>query len=129
MVIIWILLNFLLYYVLFAAMKVAVFSAFWQKFICSKFAVQSVHQCAKQVKNVQKCACVQFDIYLKYNDLSSYVSPISIRKSIIYVLIFAERRGFEPLIRFRRIHAFQACLFNHSSTSPCVCGCKGNTLM
>ena len=107
MVIIWILLNFLLYYVLFAAMKVAVFSAFWQKFICSKFAVQSVHQCAKQVKNVQKCACAQFDIYLKYNDLSFYVEFISIKKSIIYVLILAERRGFEPLIRFRRIHAFQ----------------------
>ena len=30
----------------------------------------------------------------------------------------AERRGFEPLIRFWRIHAFQACLFNHSSTFP-----------
>lgn len=30
----------------------------------------------------------------------------------------AERRGFEPLIRFRRIRAFQARLFNHSSTSP-----------
>ena len=32
--------------------------------------------------------------------------------------ISAERRGFEPLIRFWRIHAFQACLFNHSSTFP-----------
>ena len=30
----------------------------------------------------------------------------------------AERGGFEPPIRFRRIHAFQACLFNHSSISP-----------
>src|SRR5690554_6301512 len=30
----------------------------------------------------------------------------------------AERAGFEPAIHFRRIHAFQACLFNHSSTSP-----------
>ena len=30
----------------------------------------------------------------------------------------AEGKGFEPLIRFRRIHAFQACLFNHSSISP-----------
>ena len=30
----------------------------------------------------------------------------------------AERRGFEPRIPFRGIHAFQACLFNHSSTSP-----------
>ena len=45
----------------------------------------------------------------------------------------AERTGFEPANRFCRLHAFQACLFNHSSTSPkntlqsqnCVCGCKG----
>ena len=31
---------------------------------------------------------------------------------------FAERGGFEPPKRFWRLHAFQACLFNHSSTSP-----------
>ena len=34
------------------------------------------------------------------------------------ILNFAERRGFEPRIPFRSIHAFQACLFNHSSISP-----------
>ena len=33
-------------------------------------------------------------------------------------LFFAERTGFEPANRFCRLHAFQACLFNHSSTSP-----------
>ncbi len=33
-------------------------------------------------------------------------------------MIYAEKAGFEPAIRFRRIHAFQACLFNHSSISP-----------
>ena len=32
----------------------------------------------------------------------------------------AERGGFEPPKRFRRLHAFQACLFSHSSISPCV---------
>ena len=32
--------------------------------------------------------------------------------------VCAERIGFEPTIRFWRIHAFQACLFNHSSTFP-----------
>ena len=32
----------------------------------------------------------------------------------------AERTGFEPANRFCRLHAFQACLFNHSSTSPFV---------
>ena len=31
----------------------------------------------------------------------------------------AERGGFEPPKRFRRLHAFQACLFNHSSIFPC----------
>ena len=36
----------------------------------------------------------------------------------------AERTGFEPVIRFWRIHAFQACLFNHSSTFPYDSGAK-----
>gem|GEM_PF-1240391 len=31
----------------------------------------------------------------------------------------AERTGFEPVKRFGRLHAFQACLFNHSSIFPC----------
>ena len=31
---------------------------------------------------------------------------------------FAERTGFEPVSRFRRLHAFQACLFSHSSIFP-----------
>ena len=30
----------------------------------------------------------------------------------------AVRKGFEPLIRDERIHAFQACSFTHSDTSP-----------
>ncbi len=30
----------------------------------------------------------------------------------------AEGKGFEPLIRFWRIHAFQACSFNRSDTPP-----------
>ena len=36
----------------------------------------------------------------------------------ISVIIRAERRGFEPLKHFRRLHAFQACLLNHSSIFP-----------
>ena len=40
---------------------------------------------------------------------------------------FAERTGFEPVIRFWRIHAFQACLFNHSSTFPKI-ACKDTTI-
>ena len=38
--------------------------------------------------------------------------------TITYETISAERKGFEPLIPFWSIHTFQACLFNHSSTSP-----------
>ena len=30
----------------------------------------------------------------------------------------AEREGFEPSIRYKRIHTFQACAFDHSATSP-----------
>ena len=37
---------------------------------------------------------------------------------------FAEREGFEPSIRFWRTHAFQACLFSHSSISPWECKCS-----
>jgi hypothetical protein len=29
----------------------------------------------------------------------------------------AERKGFEPSIRYQRIHAFQACALSHSATS------------
>lgn len=32
--------------------------------------------------------------------------------------IMAEGGGFEPPIRFRRIHTFQACAFSHSATPP-----------
>ena len=34
------------------------------------------------------------------------------------LLILAEREGFEPSIRYYRIHTFQACSFNHSDISP-----------
>lgn len=30
----------------------------------------------------------------------------------------SEREGFEPSIRYERIHAFQACSFNRSDISP-----------
>ncbi len=30
----------------------------------------------------------------------------------------AESKGFEPLNRFCRLHAFQACAFDHSANSP-----------
>ena len=39
-------------------------------------------------------------------------------QSTSYDIVTAERGGFEPPIRFWRIHAFQACLLSHSSISP-----------
>ena len=32
----------------------------------------------------------------------------------------AVRSGFEPEIRYSRIHAFQACAFSHSAISPFI---------
>ena len=43
---------------------------------------------------------------------------MSMKHHIDILFSSAERRGFEPRIPFRGIHAFQACLFNHSSISP-----------
>ena len=33
-------------------------------------------------------------------------------------LFLAEREGFEPSKRYKRLHTFQACSFSHSDTSP-----------
>ena len=41
--------------------------------------------------------------------------------------LLAEREGFEPSIRYERIHTFHACSLNHSYTSPknLTCGKPG----
>ena len=46
------------------------------------------------------------------------INHVSQTRAVIHSC-FAERGGFEPPKRFRRLHAFQACLFNHSSIFPC----------
>ena len=38
---------------------------------------------------------------------------------IFKILILAETKGFEPLIRGCRIHDFESRAFNRSATSPC----------
>src|SRR5690625_2794917 len=43
---------------------------------------------------------------------------VSILLSIVVDVSLADREGFEPSIRYERIHAFQACAFNHSATCP-----------
>ena len=41
----------------------------------------------------------------------------------------AEREGFEPSIRYKRIHTFQACSFSHSDTSPeLIASLSGNRM-
>ena len=35
-----------------------------------------------------------------------------------FEIVLADRGGFEPPIRYERIHAFQACAFNRSATCP-----------
>ena len=47
--------------------------------------------------------------------------------NLLFLLVgsgFAERKGFEPLKRFRRLHTFQACAFDHSAISPFLTGQK-----
>ncbi len=50
----------------------------------------------------------------------AYVCKKNVRIAIAVLafFLFAERIGFEPTKPFRGLHAFQACLFNHSSTFP-----------
>ena len=52
--------------------------------------------------------------------LQIFLLSISLEQAQIrlFVKIFAERGGFEPPKPFWSLHAFQACLFNHSSISP-----------
>ena len=58
---------------------------------------------------------------------SAFVSKLT---SAACSKIFAERRGFEPRKHFWRLHAFQACLFNHSSISPrAICAFSATKLL
>ena len=57
----------------------------------------------------RRASCAKFLVFAV--SVSKLTSPAR-RK------IFAERRGFEPRKPFWSLHAFQACLFNHSSISP-----------
>ena len=43
-------------------------------------------------------------------------APLAVPLS--FQIEFAERTRFELVSRFRRLHAFQACLLSHSSISP-----------
>ena len=60
----------------------------------------------------------------------SLVEMAIFHKTASYIkTCFAERGGFEPPNRFRRLHAFQACLFSHSSTFPYYWWCKSKTFI
>jgi hypothetical protein len=70
-----------------------------------RFAPTSLPACGGAMQNTKK------------NGARVNSAPVSF-------LCFAEREGFEPSIRFWRTHAFQACLFSHSSISPWECKCS-----
>src|SRR6516165_11730160 len=45
-----------------------------------------------------------------------------------FLLKMAEREGFEPSRRYKRLHDFQSCSFNHSDISPIKSQCsRGST--
>ena len=49
---------------------------------------------------------------------SAIIFSFIILAEILKKIINAERVGFEPTLRYKRKHAFQACAFSHSATSP-----------
>ena len=53
----------------------------------------------------------------RFNCLYCYEGQ-KILLSVGYILLLAEKAGFEPAVRYYRTHAFQACTFSHSVTSP-----------
>ena len=63
-----------------------------------------------------------FIILLKISNLQNILGVKKARRNGLV----ADRGGFEPPIRYERIHAFQACAFNHSATCP-VWAEKGNS--
>ena len=70
----------------------------------------------------KKCA----DLFEHVYENSPKQKPRSVRGSghthvavsKLVQVIMAGRGGFEPPIRYKRIHAFQACAFNRSATCP-----------
>ena len=68
------------------------------------------------------CFHFRFTILILSSSIETHSLPMKASCALV-----AERTGFEPVKPFRGLHAFQACLFNHSSISPnmCVmCGCS-----
>ena len=64
------------------------------------------------LRNPHKLPLAPYSKLLVLTASVSKLTPTAQRKT------FAERRGFEPRKPFWGLHAFQACLFNHSSISP-----------
>ena len=64
--------------------------------------------------------CCVIPTVCRRHPVQIFLLSISLEQAQIrlFVKIFAERGGFEPPKPFWSLHAFQACLFNHSSISP-----------
>ncbi len=56
--------------------------------------------------------------FIHYSNADREKKEKALDFSRAFFLNLAEREGFEPSIRGYRIHAFQACSFNHSDTAP-----------
>jgi hypothetical protein len=60
------------------------------------------------------CSTVSYEI----KDLAELNGWAASFQSTAYCLLLAERVGFEPTVEETPTHALQACLLDHSSTSP-----------
>lgn len=86
---------------------------------CNSFPKHRQNHCDSFPKHRQKRMGTVSE-HRQYNEKS--LQTIGLHRLPVCRLI-AERGGFEPPIRFWRIHAFQACLLSHSSISP-LSSCK-----
>jgi hypothetical protein len=74
-------------------------------------------QTVKSIKILVLNQCFEHALYansMQIHLIKKGAQELIILKPFVYM---AERGGFEPPLRFRK-HAFQACAFSHSATSP-----------
>src|SRR3546814_15052919 len=74
--------------------------------------VTGVQTCALPISSEKNIAEAAVHLFYLWN--------VIVRHDPVFILdeLLADRGGFEPPIRYSRIHAFQACAFNRSDTCP-----------
>ena len=90
---------------------------------CTKFAILSpvfidTTTLVLFVFDDHSCKYIYIGVSSNTKKAGKSAGRINKNKRAVSLLLWAERGGFEPPKPFWSLHAFQACLFNHSSTFP-----------